>query len=120
MAGGRGERFWPQSRLKRPKHLLPIVGEKAMLAQAVDRVSNIVPPENVYVITNSEQREAVLEVCPDVPAAQVIGEPVGRDTAAAVGLAAVLVQERSAIGTFAICRQTTSYMTLLDSRRHWS
>ena len=46
--------------------------------------------------------EAVLEVCPDVPAAQVIGEPVGRDTAAAVGLAAVLVQERSAIGTFAI------------------
>ena len=102
MAGGRGERFWPQSRLKRPKHLLPIVGDKAMLAQAVDRVSNIVPPENVYVITNSEQREAVLEVCPGVPAAQVIGEPVGRDTAAAVGLAAVLVQERSAIGTFAI------------------
>ncbi len=102
MAGGRGERFWPQSRLRRPKHLLPIVGDKAMLAQAVDRVVGIVPPENVYIITNAEQREAVLEVCPGVPSQQVVGEPVGRDTAAAVGLAAVLVQERSAEGTFAI------------------
>jgi len=102
MAGGRGERFWPQSRLKRPKHLLPIVGDKAMLAQAVDRVAGIVPAENVYIITNSEQREAVLEVCPSVPPKQVVGEPVGRDTAAAVGLAAVLVQERSEQGTFAI------------------
>ena len=120
MAGGRGERFWPQSRLKRPKHLLPIVGDKAMLAQAVDRVSNIVPPENVYVITNSEQREAVLEVCPDVPAAQVIGEPVGRDTAAAVGLAAVLVQERSAIGTFAILPADHVIHDVVGFRRHWS
>ena len=64
MAGGRGERFWPQSRLKKPKHLLPIVGDKAMLAQAVDRVLGLVPPENIFIITNTEQREAVLEICP--------------------------------------------------------
>ena len=102
MAGGRGERFWPQSRLRRPKHLLPIVGDKAMLAQAVDRVTGVVPQENVFIITNVEQREAVLEICPDVPPTQVVGEPVGRDTAAAVGLAAVLIQQRSAEGAFAI------------------
>jgi mannose-1-phosphate guanylyltransferase len=102
MAGGRGERFWPQSRLKKPKHLLPIVGDKAMLAQAVDRVLGLVPPENIFIITNTEQREAVLEICPEVLPAQVVGEPVGRDTAAAVGLAAVLVQERNPEGAFAI------------------
>jgi mannose-1-phosphate guanylyltransferase len=102
MAGGRGERFWPQSRLKKPKHLLPIVGDKAMLAQAVDRVLGLVPPENIFIITNTEQREAVLEICPEVLPSQVVGEPVGRDTAAAVGLAAVLVQERNPEGAFAI------------------
>ena len=73
MAGGRGERFWPQSRLKKPKHLLPIVGDKAMLAQAVDRVLGLVPPENIFIITNTEQREAVLEICPEVLPAQVVG-----------------------------------------------
>jgi mannose-1-phosphate guanylyltransferase len=102
MAGGRGERFWPQSRLERPKHLLPIVGDKPMLAQAVERVASVVAPENVFIITNAEQRAAVLDVCPDVPACQVVGEPVGRDTAAAVGLAGALVRHKGSGGTFAI------------------
>ena len=93
MAGGKGERFWPQSRLRKPKHLLPIVGETPMLTQTVERLEDLVPPENVLVITNAEQREAVLEVCPMLPAENVIAEPVGRDTAAAVGLATVLVAE---------------------------
>ena len=50
MAGGRGERFWPQSRLTRPKHLLPIVGDSAMLAQTVERLDGLVPIENIFVI----------------------------------------------------------------------
>ena len=95
MAGGRGERFWPQSRLKRPKHLLPIVGDKPMLAQTIERLDGLVPPERILVITNVEQRAAVREVCPQLPAANVIGEPVGRDTAAAVGLAVTLVKARN-------------------------
>jgi mannose-1-phosphate guanylyltransferase len=102
MAGGRGERFWPQSRLHRPKHLLPIVGDKPMLAQAIDRVTPVVPKENIFIITNAEQREAVLEVCPEVPEEQVVGEPIGRDTAAAVGLAGVLVRQKDPNGVFAI------------------
>jgi mannose-1-phosphate guanylyltransferase len=87
MAGGRGERFWPESRTARPKQLLPIVGEKAMLAQTIDRLADLVPAKDVFVITNTEQRDAVLEVCPELDPNKVIGEPVGRDTAAAVGLA---------------------------------
>jgi len=102
MAGGRGERFWPMSRLARPKQLLPIVGEKAMLTQTVDRLSGLVDPKDVFVITNAEQRDAVLEVCPDLDPAKVIGEPIGRDTAAAVGLATILVRREDAGATFAM------------------
>ncbi len=94
MAGGRGERFWPQSRLRRPKHLLPIVGDKPMLTQTVERLEGLVPVENVFIITNREQRDAVISVCPMLPAENVVSEPVGRDTAAAVGLAMVLVKRR--------------------------
>lgn len=102
MAGGKGERFWPQSRIKRPKHLLPIVGDKPMLTQTVDRLDGLVPIENIIIITNIEQREAVLEVCPNLLPENVIGEPVGRDTAAAVGLAATLISIRDRNGVFAI------------------
>jgi mannose-1-phosphate guanylyltransferase len=102
MAGGKGERFWPQSRLSRPKHLLPIVGDEPMLTQTVKRLGSVVPPEQVLIVTNSEQREAVLEVCPMVPPENVIAEPVGRDTAAAVGLSTVLVENRDPEATFAM------------------
>ena len=92
MAGGQGERFWPDSRTARPKQLLPIVGNKAMLAQTIDRLADLVPAEDVFIITNTEQRDAVLEVCPELDPDKVIGEPIGRDTAAAAGLATVLVR----------------------------
>lgn len=102
MAGGRGERFWPESRLKRPKHLLPIVGGKPMLAQTVERLGAVVPPEHVLVVTHAEQVSAVREVCSMLPAENIIGEPVGRDTAAAVGLATLLVKHRNPEAAFAM------------------
>ncbi len=102
VAGGRGERFWPQSRLRCPKHLLPIVGESAMLAQTIGRLEGLVPPERVWIITNAEQVEAVREICPEIPPEQIVAEPVGRDTAPAVALAALLVQSRTGDGAFAM------------------
>ncbi|MGC6456593.1 MAG: mannose-1-phosphate guanylyltransferase [Coraliomargaritaceae bacterium] len=102
MAGGRGERFWPESRLARPKQLLPIVGDKPMLFQTVKRLEGLVDASDIFVITNQEQREAVLESCPQLDPKKVIGEPVGRDTAAAVGLAAILVQREDRTATFAM------------------
>ncbi len=102
MAGGKGERFWPQSRLARPKHLLPIVGEKPMLAQTVDRLEGLVSPERVIIVTNKEQRAAVVGACPSLPPENVVAEPVGRDTAAAVGLAGLLVKQRNHEASFAI------------------
>ena len=102
IAGGKGERFWPQSRAPRPKHLLPVVGTKPLLTQTIDRVKPLVPAKNIFVITSAIQEKAVREVCRGIPAANIIAEPVGRDTAAAVGLAAALVASRDPQGIFAV------------------
>jgi mannose-1-phosphate guanylyltransferase len=103
IAGGKGERFWPQSRAARPKHLLPVVGETPLLAQTLERVRGIVPPKNVFVITSAVQSAEVAKVCRGlIPSANIVAEPVGRDTAAAVGLAAALVGARDPQGVFAV------------------
>ncbi|MFI5335175.1 MAG: mannose-1-phosphate guanylyltransferase [Opitutales bacterium] len=102
MAGGRGERFWPQSRLKKPKHLLPIVGEHPMLTQTIERVRPLVPAANIYVITTRSQLKEVRRACPGLPAGNIIIEPIGRDTAPAVGLGMLLVQRRNPQAAFAV------------------
>ena len=102
MAGGKGERFWPESRLKRPKHLLPIVGNSPMLRQTLDRIGDTVPKENILIVTNVTQQAAIQEMCPDLPAENVIAEPVGRDTAPAVALSMMLVKRRNPNGIFAL------------------
>jgi mannose-1-phosphate guanylyltransferase len=101
LAGGKGERFWPQSRLRRPKQLLPIVGDQPMLVQTVERVLPVVPPENVLVLTNNEQAAAVRRLCKQLPKENIVAEPVGRDSGPAVGLAAQLVALRDPKAVFA-------------------
>jgi mannose-1-phosphate guanylyltransferase len=102
MAGGRGERFWPQSRLAMPKHLLPIVGDRALLVQTIERLLPMIPAERVIIITNRQQAPAIRALCPAIPDANIVAEPVGRDTAAAVGLALALVRRRDPQATFAM------------------
>ena len=100
MAGGRGERFWPKSRLKTPKHLISIVGEKPMLHQTVERLGDMVPIDHMFVITSSDQLEGVAKCCPQLNDENIIAEPVGRDTAAVVGLASVLIKQKDPKGVF--------------------
>ena len=102
MAGGKGERFWPLSTSKHPKQLLALVGDKPLIAQAVDRLDGIVPPENVFVVTNADLVDATREAAPLLPPENIIGEPVGRDTAAAVACGGALVKARDAAGVFAV------------------
>ncbi len=102
IAGGKGERFWPQSRAVKPKHLLPVVGSKPLLTQTIERVKPLAPAKNIFVITSAVQAKAVRAVCKGIPAANIIAEPMGRDTAAAVGLAAALVAARDPQGVFAV------------------
>lgn len=92
MAGGGGTRFWPRSRQARPKQFLTFSGDRTLLQGTVDRIGAQVPPERIWVLTNEKHRgEAVNELKGIVPAEQVVGEPVGRDTAACIGLGAALV-----------------------------
>jgi len=102
MAGGRGERFWPVSREKTPKQLIRLLGDRSFLQQAVDRVLPLVPLKNVFVITNAAQVEAVRKQLPKLPKDNVVAEPVGRDTCAAVTLGAALVGARSITGVMAV------------------
>src|SRR5690348_9078021 len=102
MAGGRGERFWPVSREKTPKQLLSLLGNRSFLQQAVDRVLPLVPIKNILVITNEAQAPEVRKQIPKLPRQNIIAEPVGRDTCAAVTLGAALVGARSTTGVMAV------------------
>jgi len=102
MAGGRGERFWPVSRERTPKQLLALLGRKSFLQEAVERVLPLVPAKNIFVITNTVQAPAVAKQCPKIPRANIVAEPVGRDTCAAVTLGAALVGARSTTGVMAV------------------
>ena len=102
MAGGKGERFWPLSTPERPKQLLDLVGDKALIAQAVDRLEGLIPLEHIFVITNQQIVEATAEAAPMLLRENIIGEPLGRDTAAAVAAAGALIKSRDPEAVFAI------------------
>ncbi|HWG58871.1 MAG TPA: sugar phosphate nucleotidyltransferase [Candidatus Acidoferrales bacterium] len=89
LAGGRGTRFWPRSRVRTPKQLLNITGDATMLHQTIDRLHPLVQPRNLWAVTNDEQAAAVRREMRGVPASHILAEPVGRNTAAAIGLAAM-------------------------------
>jgi len=102
MAGGRGERFWPVSREKTPKQLLKLLGDRSFLQDAVDRVLPLVPMKNIFIITNETQAAEVRKQLPKLPKENVVAEPIGRDTCAAVTLGAALVGARSTTGVMAV------------------
>ena len=102
MAGGRGERFWPLSTLKRPKQVLRLVGDKTLMETAVERLDGLIPPERVMVITSADLVEATCGAAPGLPRENVIGEPFGRDTAAVCALGSALVKARDPEAAFCI------------------
>jgi len=94
MAGGVGSRFWPRSKKKLPKQLLQIVGNSTMIQATVERLNGLVEKKNIYIITNEEQRSEVIKQLHDVPVENIIDEPFGRNTAAAIGLASVIIKAK--------------------------
>jgi mannose-1-phosphate guanylyltransferase len=89
LAGGRGTRFWPRSRKRTPKQLLDIVSPKSMLRETTDRLAPLFSAGHLWVVTNDEQAAGVRRKLPHVPRVQILIEPMGRNTAAAIGLAAI-------------------------------
>ena len=102
MAGGRGERFWPLSREKTPKQLISLLWKESFLQQTVSRVRPLVPVENILIITNQVQAPEVAKQIPDLPMENIIEEPSGRDTCAAITLGAAIVGARSTTATMAV------------------
>jgi mannose-1-phosphate guanylyltransferase len=94
LAGGRGERFWPWSRRNRPKQLLPITGAETMLEETVERMPPLIPSERMLLVTGRELAGVIAERCPQLKEDRIIAEPRGRNTAAAIGLAAVTLREQ--------------------------
>ena len=102
MAGGAGTRFWPLSTEKKPKQFLKLFGERSLLQKSFDRVSDLLPPERILVLTNEAFIPITCEQLPSLPKENIIGEPMRRDTAAAVALAALLCKKRFGNCTMAI------------------
>ena len=94
MAGGAGTRFWPVSTQHRPKQFLQLLGDRSLLQQSYDRAVLLTQPGRILVLTNAAFTPLVREQLPDLPAENVVGEPMRRDTAAAVALGALLARRR--------------------------
>src|SRR5215470_14302649 len=91
LAGGRGTRFWPRSRKRSAKQVLNVVGERSLIQATVDRLAPIIPPERLWVLTNDHLRAIILEQLPEIPKRQILAEPMQRNTAPAIGLAAQIL-----------------------------
>jgi mannose-1-phosphate guanylyltransferase len=102
MAGGGGTRFWPRSRQKRPKQFLALGGDRTLLQQAGDRIEAQVPPGHTWVITAAAYTDETRRQLPALPAAHVVGEPCGRDTAACIGLGAALIAREDPAATMLV------------------
>ncbi len=87
MAGGAGTRFWPVSRKNKPKQFLPIVSEKTMIEETIDRLSPRVPLNNIYTIANPEKTEIAKSLLPGLPDENFLVEPLGKNTAPSLILA---------------------------------
>ncbi len=102
MAGGSGTRLWPLSRKKKPKQMIRLFGGKSLLRQSYERLAGLLEPESIYVITTADHLELVAGELPELPANNLLGEPCGRDTANAVGMAAAVLHQRDPDGVMGI------------------
>jgi mannose-1-phosphate guanylyltransferase len=101
LAGGEGTRLWPLSRRRRPKQLLRLTGDRSLVRLTVDRVLPLVPPERILVVTERTHADALREDLPDLPAANIVVEPIRRNTAPALLLAALHLRPRAPEATWA-------------------
>ncbi|MFC0626675.1 mannose-1-phosphate guanylyltransferase [Kribbella deserti] len=102
LAGGSGTRLWPLSRVDKPKQVLPLAGGLSLLRVAYNRLEGLVDPSRIYVCTAAAHAEQVRAQIPELPEGNLIGEPTGRDTANAVGLASAVVGRDDPDATLAI------------------
>jgi mannose-1-phosphate guanylyltransferase len=115
LAGGRGTRFWPRSRMRTPKQLLNIAGRDTMLRATMRRLQPVLALKNFWAVTNVEQAAGVRREMRGVPPTHILAEPVGRNTAAAIGLAAIHLAHEYGDAIMAVL-PSDSYIS--DTRRY--
>lgn len=121
MAGGTGSRLWPRSRRDRPKQFLDITSRRTMLQETYERIVPLIPPERVFVITNNGYTSAVRGQLPDLPDANILGEPEGHGTAPAIGLGALVLRRMDPEAVMAVLtadhliRDTASFRRALQA-----
>lgn len=94
MAGGSGTRFWPKSTKKLPKQFLNLFGEGTMIQNTAKRIEGLIPQERVLVVTNDSYVDIVKEQLPEVPEQNIVGEPVAKNTAPCVAIAAEMLAKK--------------------------
>jgi mannose-1-phosphate guanylyltransferase len=102
MAGGGGTRFWPRSREKRPKQFLTFSGDRSLLQGTWDRISPMIPASRTWVLTGAKHAAEAHAQLPELPRGQIVGEPMGRDTAPCIGLGAALIARRDPDATIIV------------------
>ncbi len=121
MAGGTGSRLWPRSRTQHPKQFLDITGDLTMLQQSQQRLLPLIPLDRTLVATNQQYIEIVTRQLPNLPPENILGEPTGRGTAAAIGLAAVHLRKRAPDALMAVLtadhliKKTDSFRQVLQA-----
>ena len=95
MAGGKGERFWPRSRVSKPKQFLSFTDDgKTMIQHTVDRIRPLVDIEDIYIVTNDIYKEITIEQLKDIPQENILCEPIGRNTAPCIGLGTMYILKK--------------------------
>ncbi|MBI4496091.1 MAG: mannose-1-phosphate guanylyltransferase [Deltaproteobacteria bacterium] len=95
MAGGGGTRFWPWSREGRPKQMLPVLSNRSLIRETVERLKGLVSPANTFVVTSHSHARALRPEIPQIPAENLLIEPWGRNTAPCLGWAALHIRKRN-------------------------
>lgn len=97
MAGGQGTRFWPKSRKSKPKQFLDIIGNETMIRKTIERLTPVIPKENIYAVVNASHLQDTIGQT-DLLEDNIIVEPIGRNTAPCIGLAALYIQRKDPEG----------------------
>lgn len=102
MAGGAGTRFWPKSRIAKPKQYLSLFGEQSLIQESVKRFANFIPEDSIYVVSAKSQQAVLESQTTNLPKSNLIFEPVGKNTLPAIGLAALFIAEKDTDGVMIV------------------
>ncbi len=114
MAGGSGTRFWPQSRMAKPKQFLDVVGDKSMIRLTMDRLLEELPKEKIFVVTAESQVKLVKKHLPDLPSKNIIIEPFGMNTAPCIALSYAYIKRFAALTETMIVVPADHLITKVD------